>query len=223
MANAKSRPSIVRELKDKLDAEVARAPTDVRSTALAILAALAMVFFIKWASPVLIPIVTAIVLSYALTPIVRWIDRRLRVPKVVGAAVTLGALLLAIGYGLTVLQPQALDVLDIVPRAAQKLTRVLRGSPNDATSAVDKMKKAATEIERAANAATAPSVPAPALAPAKVAPAATNFNFSEYMLMGTASVITGAGQFRGGLPRVFSVGHGRRLSADACLASAATR
>ena len=195
MATPKSRPSVVTELRDKIDAGVARLPIDVRSTSLAILAALGMVFFIKWASPVLIPIVTAIVLSYALTPIVRWIDRRLKVPKVVGAAVTLGAILLALGYGLTVLQPQALDVLDIVPRAAQKLTRVLRGNPNDATSAVDKMKKAATEIERAANAATAPSVPAPAPAPAKVAPAATNFNFSEYMLMGTASVITGAGQF----------------------------
>ena len=195
MATPKSRPSVVTELRDKIDAGVARLPIDVRSTSLAILAALGMVFFIKWASPVLIPIVTAIVLSYALTPIVRWIDRRLKVPKVVGAAVTLGAILLALGYGLTVLQPQALDVLDIVPRAAQKLTRVLRGNPNDATSAVDKMKKAATEIERAANAATAPSVPAPAPAPAKVVPAATNFNFSEYMLMGTASVITGAGQF----------------------------
>ena len=129
MANAKPRPSIVRELKDNIDTGVARPPTDVRSTALAILAALGMVFFIKWASPVLIPIVTAIVLSYALTPIVRWIDRRLKLPKVVGAAVTLGAILLALGYGLTVLQPQALDVLDIVPRAAQSLRGFYAGTP----------------------------------------------------------------------------------------------
>ena len=83
MANAKSRPSVVTELKDKTKASVAQLPIDVRSTSLAVLAVLGMVFFIKWARPVLIPIVTAIVLSYALTPIVRWIDRRLKVPKVV--------------------------------------------------------------------------------------------------------------------------------------------
>src|SRR4249920_483280 len=100
MATPKSRPSVVTELKDQIDAGVARLPIDVRSTSLAILAALGMVFFIKWASPVLIPIATAIVLSYALTPIVRWIDRRLKVPKVVGAAVTLGGIMLALGYGL---------------------------------------------------------------------------------------------------------------------------
>ena len=194
MAIAKPKPQTVTEVKRDIRA-VVHAPIDVRSTALAVLAALAMVVFLKWASPVLIPIVSAMVLSYALTPIVRWLDRRLKIPKVVGAALTIGAILLALGYGVTVLQPQALDVLDIVPRAAQKVSRALRGDPNDATRAVDKMKKAATEIERAANEATAPSVPAPAPAPTKPAPSTANFNFSEYMLMGTASIIIGAGQF----------------------------
>jgi predicted PurR-regulated permease PerM len=194
MANAKPRPSVVADIKkEELSVRAVHAPTDIRSTALAILAALAMIFFVKWASPVLIPIVTAIVLSYALTPVVRWIDRRLRVPKAVGAALVLGTILLALGYGITVLQPQALDVLDIVPRAVQKLSRALHASPSDAPSAVDKMKKAATEIQKAANEAAA-AVPLPAPAPAKTPPAA-NLNFSEYMLMGTASVIAGAGQF----------------------------
>ncbi len=195
MANAKRRPAVVAEFKSAPLATVMGEPVDVRSASLAILAALGMVFFVRWASPVLIPIVTAMVFSYALTPVVRWIEKRLRVPKVVGAALTIGLILLAIGYGLAVLQPQALDVLDIVPRAVQKLTRALRGSPNDATSAVDKMKKAATELERAANEATKSSPPSPALSPPAPVSADSNFKFNDYMLMGTASVITGAGQF----------------------------
>jgi predicted PurR-regulated permease PerM len=195
MANAKQRPTVVAEFESAPRATVMGEPIDVRSASLAILAALAIVFFVRWASPVLIPIVTAMVFSYALTPVVRWIEKRLRVPKVVGAALTIGSILLALGYGLAVLQPQALDVLDIVPRAVQKLTRALRGNPNDAASAVDKMKKAATELERAANEATKPSVPSPVLSPSAPVPADSNFKFNEYMLMGTASVITGAGQF----------------------------
>ena len=134
-------------------------------------------------------------LSYALTPIVRWLHKRVGLPKIIGAAITLGVILFALGYGFTTLQPQALDVLDIVPRAMQKLTAVVRNNPRDSTSAVDKMKKAATEIERAANEVTAPSPPTPALAPAKLPPAAAAFNLNEYMLMGTASAVTGAGQF----------------------------
>jgi predicted PurR-regulated permease PerM len=195
MANTKQRPTVVAEFESAPRATVMGEPIDVRSASLAILAALGTVFFVRWASPVLIPIVTAMVFSYALTPVVRWIEKRLRVPKVVGAALTIGSILLALGYGLAVLQPQALDVLDIVPRAVQKLTRALRGNPNDAASAVDKMKKAATELERAANEATKPSVPSPVLSASAAVPADANFKFNEYMLMGTASVITGAGQF----------------------------
>lgn len=194
MANAKPAPSLVAGSKNE-PVSVARAPIDVRGTSLAILAGLGVVFFLKWASPVLIPITTAVILSYALTPIVRWFHKRVRLPKIVGAAITLGVILLALGYGLATLQPQVLDVLDIVPRAMQKFTAAVRGNPRDSTSAVDKVKKAAKEIERAANEVTAPSPPTPALAPAKLPSTAAAFNLSEYVLMGTASAVTGAGQF----------------------------
>jgi len=167
---------------------------DVRSTSLAILAGLGVLFFLHWASPVLIPIATAVVLSYTLTPVVTWLKRRLKIPNAVGAALTLGALMTAIGYGLVELRPQALEVLDIVPQATQKFTRALRTNPRDTTSAVDKVKAAATELERAANEASKPSVSPPAIGAATRSPAAS-FNFGEYLLMGTASVATGAGQF----------------------------
>src|SRR5664279_2917282 len=89
----------------------------VRSTALTIMAAIAIVFFVQWARPVLIPITAAVMLSYALTPMVTWLQRRLKIHKAIGAAITLGLVLVVLGFGLRALQPQAIDLLDIVPKA----------------------------------------------------------------------------------------------------------
>src|ERR1700682_608322 len=125
-----------------------------RSNAIVVLALIAVVVFLHWAQAVIIPIVFSIFLSYALTPIVDWLQKKARLPKVVGAAATLAVILGAVGWGLNSLQPEALDILDIVPRAAQKFSTAIRGNPRDPAGAVEKMKKAASEIEKAADTAT---------------------------------------------------------------------
>ena len=171
-----------------------RESRQVRSKATTVLACLGVVVFLQWARAVLIPIAVSVMLSYALTPIVRSLERRLKLPKSIGAAITLGAILAALGYGAASLQNEALDVLDTVPRAMRKLTAALRRGPVNAESAVDKMKNAATEIAKVADAATNP---APAIAPAatKAPVATTSSNLREYAVMGTASLVTGAIQF----------------------------
>src|SRR5450755_2945148 len=126
----------------------------VRSKAIVVLAFIAVVVFLHWAQAVLIPITFSVFLSYALTPIVNWLQKKAKLPKAVGAAATLAVILGAVGWGLNSLQPEALDVLDIVPRAAQKFSSAIRGNPQEPAGAVEKMKKAASEIEKAANTAT---------------------------------------------------------------------
>jgi predicted PurR-regulated permease PerM len=168
----------------------------VRGTSLTVLTCLGMVVFFQWARPVLIPVTAAVMLSYALTPIVRWQQKRLRLPKAIGAAVILGAVLLALGYGVSALQPQALNVLDILPRGVHKLVLALRGDPRAEPGAVDKLKKAASEIEQAANAAANGS-PTTIAVPVTKAPPADHaaINLRDYVFMGTASVIAAGGQF----------------------------
>ncbi len=129
-------------------------PIDVRSTSLALLALIAVIGFLRWAQEVLIPITFAVMLSYALTPVVDWLRRKAKLHKAVGAALTLALILGGLGVGLSALQPEALDILDIVPRATQKITHALRGTPRAAAGAVAKIQKAASEIEKAANTAT---------------------------------------------------------------------
>jgi hypothetical protein len=69
-----------------------------------------------------------------------------QLPKAVGAAATLAIILGAVGWGLNSLQPEALDVLDIVPRATQKLYIALRGNPLEHGGAVEKMQIRANTV-----------------------------------------------------------------------------
>ena len=166
---------------------------DLRTTSLAILAALALIVFLHWAQAVLIPITFAVLLSYALTPIVEWLKRRAKLHKAVGAALTLALILGGLGFGISYLQPEALDLINLVPRATQKLSMAFRGNPRTTPGAVAKIQKAATEIEKLANSAPPPA-PDGTVAPAKAAPEASGFRVRDYILMGTASVAAGLGQ-----------------------------
>src|SRR5512147_527995 len=67
---------------------VPRTPVDVRSASLGVLAVVACVFTLRWAAAVFIPLAFGLMLSYALSPIVNWLQRR-RVPRALGAAVLL--------------------------------------------------------------------------------------------------------------------------------------
>jgi predicted PurR-regulated permease PerM len=164
-------------------------PIDVRSVALAVIAVLAVVLTLHWAQAVFIPIMLAVFLRYALMPVVEWLRRRARIPVPLGAAFTVIVLFGGIGYGITLLHDQTLEVLDMLPRAAQKFQKAMRDNARDKPGAIEKLKEAAVEIDKAASSATstAPAPPAPkadAQAP----------KVSSYLWMGTVSAIAGLGQ-----------------------------
>jgi len=167
-------------------------PIDVRSTSLALLAVIALIVFLNWAQAVLIPITFAVLLSYALTPVVDWLKRNVKLHKAIGAAMTLALIFGGLGFGLSSLQPEALDILDLVPRAMQKFTIALRSNPRAPAGAVAKIQKAASEIEKAANSPASPTSTT-AVAPAKPAPDA-GFRLRDYLLTGTMGLAAGLGQ-----------------------------
>jgi hypothetical protein len=91
-----------------------------------------------------------------------------------------------VGWGLNSLQPEALDVLDIVPRATEKFSIAVRANPLEHGGAVEKMKKAATEIEKAANTTTTTTTTtttrAAAPSPLRTAPDRSTFKVRDYLL-----------------------------------------
>jgi predicted PurR-regulated permease PerM len=162
---------------------------NIRSSALALLCLMAFVVFLQWAREVLIPITLAILVSYALTPVVTFLRRRLHLPKAIGAALTFLVLFAAIGWAASKLQPEAINILDLVPKATQKFSGAMKTGSAVQSGAVAKLQEAAGAIEKAANSAP-PSQAAHVSQPSDM-PA---FHFRDYLLVGTAGVAAGIGQ-----------------------------
>lgn len=170
-------------------------PLNVRSTSLVILAVLSVIYFLRVAQPVFIPVTIAVVTACALAPIVRWLRRVVHVPKPIGAAAILLLLCGLLGVGATSLQPRAIRILDVVPRATTKFSDAMREGARNRNGALQRLNRAATEIERAAAVANTPgAMPQRPLSRPPAAPAEPSINVRDYIMMGTANAVAGFGQ-----------------------------
>ena len=97
--------------------EIRRASTTI---AVWILAVLATLMFLRTARELLIPIVLAVVISYALEPIVEWLERW-KIPRVVATTVVLIGVLVTAGWGAFALRDDVTAAASALPRAAQRL------------------------------------------------------------------------------------------------------
>jgi predicted PurR-regulated permease PerM len=169
---------------------VARVPVDVRSVALTVLAVLAMILTLKYAQAMLIPIVVGLLISYALEPPVAGLTR-LRIPRPLAAAIVLIAVVGAGGRLLYGLRSQATAIIEQLPQAARRLRQTVENGP-PRTSAIQQVQKAATELERAATAAAPP--PAEPAGVQRVQVEEAPFNIGDYIVWGSLSLATAAGQ-----------------------------
>ena len=130
-------------------------PIGIRSISLAIITVVAFILLLRFAQELFIPIVLSILFAYALHPVVE-VGARLRMPRVLAAGVVLIGLTAAIGFGVYALRHQAIDAIEMLPEAAQKVRlkmQELRRTP-DSTSALGKIQHAANEIEKTATEVT---------------------------------------------------------------------
>jgi predicted PurR-regulated permease PerM len=123
---------------------------------IAIVASIAVLFLLYWARSVLIPIALAVFLRYALMPVVAWLRVKARIPGPIGAALVLVLIIVGVIFSTVALEDQAVDLLDKLPAAAQKFERAIRNSAKDAEGTLNKITKAATEIDKAASTAAEP-------------------------------------------------------------------
>jgi predicted PurR-regulated permease PerM len=135
------------------DALVIRMPVDVRSVTLTVIAVLGSILMLQYAEPVLVPVVVGILLSYVLAPPVTSLERR-GVPRLVGAILVLGLFCAAIGAGIYSLTGQAMEIVESVPVAAQKIVERSRTRPAEEAGALEKVQEAARQVEEAAEEAT---------------------------------------------------------------------
>lgn len=124
-------------------------PVDVRSLSLAVLATLAGVYTLRWASEVFIPVMLGLLCSYALSPVVDWLQQR-HIPRAASAALLMLGLVFGAGSTVYWLSDDASKLVELLPAAAQKLRVSLRTLPGSPDSALTTVQKAATQLEQAA-------------------------------------------------------------------------
>jgi predicted PurR-regulated permease PerM len=164
-------------------------PVNVQSIALIVLAILGIVVMLKYAEAMIIPIVLGLLISYALDPLVTGLSR-LRVPRAAGAAVVL---FLVVGVGgslLYQLRDQADAIVQELPEAARRLRRALERDKADgaAPSTIAQVQKAATELEKAADAAGSSPPARPGVTRVQVEQAPVNIG--AYVMWGSYGVAT---------------------------------
>jgi len=134
-------------------AEVSRAPVhmpvDVRSVSLAVLATLATVFMLRWASAVCIPVMVGLLFSYGLSPVVDWLARR-RIPRALSAAVLVLGIVSGAGATVYSLSDDAGKLVESLPMATQKLRQSIRVMQGKQDTTLTTMQKAASQLEQAA-------------------------------------------------------------------------
>jgi predicted PurR-regulated permease PerM len=124
-------------------------PVDVRSVSLVLLATLASVFMLRWASAVFIPLVVGLLFSYGLSPVVDWLARR-RIPRVLSAAVLVLGILSGVGATAYSLGDDASRLIGSLPLAAQKLRNSITSQRSNTESPLATVQKAAAKLEQAA-------------------------------------------------------------------------
>jgi predicted PurR-regulated permease PerM len=143
-------------VEDEAEPLAMQMPVDIRSAALSVIAALALIVVLQHARSVLIPVVLGVLISYALTPMVSALAKA-RIPRPVGAAVAVAALLGAAGVGVYTLSDEAMAIVADVPEAARRLRqRVAEQRDPGQGGMLGQVQQAAKEIERTADAATKP-------------------------------------------------------------------
>ena len=165
-------------------------PISIRSLSLAVIAVLAGLFTLHWARAVFIPFMLGLVFSYALTPVVNWMESR-GIARALGAGALLLALLGSIGTAAYSLSDEATKLVEALPAAAQKLKQTIKTRQGGTGGALETVQKAATQIEQATQET---GVPATSRGAMRVIVEPPRFNIKDYVWSGTIGLATSLGQ-----------------------------
>lgn len=167
-----------------------RTPVNLRSASLLVIAVLLGFTALRLASAVFIPLVMGLMFSYALSPfvnrMVRW-----HIPRTLAAATLLLGLVGGVGLVIHSLSDDMESLIEAIPEVAQRLRRDLN-SPvkNETAETLEKVQRAASELERAAEEAEDESPPDPDVTRVQIEE--PRFNVKKYLLPGTLGTLAAA-------------------------------
>ena len=130
--------------------------------ALVVIAAIAVIYLLHWGAPFFVPLLVALLIAYALAPLVDALTRLVRL-RVLAATLVVGALLALLGTAGWAWSDDVQNLWERVPDAARSISGSLKKMASKSPpSPVAEVKKAAAEIESIAQTGkSAPPAPAP--------------------------------------------------------------
>jgi predicted PurR-regulated permease PerM len=153
-----------------------------RNVPLVLLTIFAAIFVLDWAEVVFIPLLLGLLLSYALDPVVDRLER-FAIPRSLSAAVLLLAIVGGTAAAAFSLRDEAVDLIESLPAAVQKMQQAVRREFSGPGATIEKMQKAAEELERAAQKA-APDEPPPGVTRVQIE--RPQLDVREYLLTNAA-------------------------------------
>jgi len=127
---------------------------DARGLALGILAAVALIFALSWAERFLVPLLLGIVMAYTLNPLVVALEA-IRIPRVVGTVIVMAGVTGALVLGTYSLRGEMQAIIEQLPEAVAKVSAAIDRARIGQLGSMQKIQKAATDMEKAATQATA--------------------------------------------------------------------
>lgn len=158
-------------------------------TALWILATIAVVLFLREAQALLVPIALAALISYALHPLVVWLERW-RVPRVLGAGLVVASL---VGLGLWAVFSLRDDFITAAERLPRQVRELRQEWESSRGGMIQRLRDAAQEVQQA----TRPGRQPGELSPEVAAPPAARDSGSglgQMLWRGSSNLIYLAGQ-----------------------------
>lgn len=129
-----------------------------RNVPLILLAIFATIFVLEWAQAVFIPLFLGLIVSYGLAPVVDRLERH-AVPRGLSAAVLLLAIVAGLGASAYALRDEATSLIETLPEAVQKIQQSMQKEFAGQGETIEKVQRAAREIERATQGAAADQAP----------------------------------------------------------------
>lgn len=163
-----------------------------RTASLVIIATIAAVFALHAAQALFIPLTLGVLLNYALSPVVDFLQR-CHLPRAIGAALLLLCFVggtLSLGYSL---RDEAAQLVKSLPDAAQRFRTIIRKEGWTTPGLVQDMQKAATRIERTAT-ESGGAGPAPRTDVTQVQIQDPRMNVKDFLWIGTLGALAAAGQ-----------------------------
>ncbi|MGZ3252691.1 MAG: AI-2E family transporter [Burkholderiaceae bacterium] len=165
-------------------------PVEARGVALGILATVTFIFALQFAQKFFIPLLFGIFIAYTLNPLVAWLER-IKIPRVAGASIVMITILCGAAAITNTLFDEFQSIMEDLPVSAHKLSLALSKAQDGQPTTIQKMQKAATEIEQAT---TPQSSGAARLSKKTVAPDQPTIRVKDLVLAGSMGVISFFGE-----------------------------